>query len=294
MDLKQLRSLVTIAETGSFAAAAEAVGLTQSAVSLHIKHLEEDLGALLFDRDSRPPRLNARGLALLDHARQVVAMCDQIASDAKSGTLKGTLSFGAVPTSLATRLAPALVAMRSDWPDLKIRVAGGSSAELAARVRSAELDAALVSEPTEPLDDLTVHPVSSDPLYVIAPEAAEGGSDKALLESLPYIQFNRRAWAGLLIHKHLTARKIRTDLMMEIDQLEAIREMVRNGLGVSIVPLSGPPAGPTPGLRLVPFGDPPVHRNLVVIERRPARRAPLVEALTEALRAAVPVTESGI
>ena len=63
MDLKQLRSLVTIAETGSFAAAAQAVGLTQSAVSLHIKHLEQDLGVLLFDRDSRPPRLNARASA---------------------------------------------------------------------------------------------------------------------------------------------------------------------------------------------------------------------------------------
>ncbi len=66
MDLRHLKTSIAIAEHGSFAAAADAVGLTQSAVSLHVKALEETLHTKLFDRTTRPPRLNDGGRALVE------------------------------------------------------------------------------------------------------------------------------------------------------------------------------------------------------------------------------------
>ncbi len=284
MELRQLRTLVAIAEHGTFAAAADAVGLTQSAVSLQIKALEDELGAPLFDRGRRPPQLNERGRALMRHARQVVEICNRITARAEEGGLAGMLVLGAVPTSFSGLLPKALSILRESHPRLHIQLSSGLSAELTVRVRAGELDAALVSEPMRLGEGLTAHAICREPLIVIAPPGTEGQSERELLESGPFIQFSRKAWVGRQIDQHLRDRGIRTVQSMEIDSLEAIVQMVAHGLGVSVVPrhLCGPnmPAD----FRCLPFGEPPQYRSLVIIERETSAQAPLVGALTEVLR----------
>ena len=284
MELRQLRTLVAIAEYGTFAAAADAVGLTQSAVSLQIKHLERELGAVLFDRQHRSPSFNEKGRALVAHARKIVEICEHIAQNGASEEFEGTLTLGAVPTSLGGILPQALASMRDYHPRLHIKVTSGLSAELAAHTRSGNINAAIVTEPHQLAGGLTMHLIAREPLIVIAPPDVDGESDREILESRPFIQFNRRAWAGQQINQHLKDREIRVSLGMEIDSLEAIARMVRHGLGVSVVPL---PRGGEPistGLKWLPFGDPPLHRSLVVIERQANPQARLVSVLIGALR----------
>jgi DNA-binding transcriptional LysR family regulator len=284
MELRQLKTLVAIEDYGSFAAAADAVGLTQSAVSLQIRHLEDELGVELFDRRRRSPAFNGKGRALVEHARKVVEICQHISQHSALEALEGTLMLGAVPTSLDGIVPPALASMREYHPRLLVKVASGLSAELTARTRSGDINTAVVTEPRHLADGLIAHQIAREPLIVIAPPEVEGESDQEILESRPFIQFDRRAWVGQQIDQHLKDRGIRVSLGMEINTLEAIARMVRCGLGVSVVPLPTGRETISAGLKWVSFGDPPLHRSLVVIERQANPQARLVSGLVGALR----------
>ncbi len=137
MNLRQLRTLVAIAEQGSFTAAGNAVGLSHSAISLHVKALEQELGVALVDRTQRPPRLTARGAALVEQARRMAALVDEIRALGSDEMLAGSLAVGVVPTEMVHLLPPALARLRALHPKLAIRVRTGLSSELAQAVRMA-------------------------------------------------------------------------------------------------------------------------------------------------------------
>jgi DNA-binding transcriptional LysR family regulator len=283
MDIRQLKTLIAIAEHRSFAGAADAIGLTQSAVSLHVKALEEELNTRLFDRDTRPPLLNAHGKELVERAREIIGLCDGLTNSFAGGEMSGTLELGAVPTALTGVMPRALVSLRAAHPDLQIRVTSGLSSELAGAVRKGNLDVAMVSEPIQLAAGLSWHACGHEPLMVIAPKGTRGKTDKALLESLPYIRFQRFAWAGRVIDTHLRDRGIHVTQGMEMDSLEAVSMMVSNSLGVSIVP-KRPIADPFPGeVRSLPFGNPPVSRDIGLVERTANPKSDLVKALYSVL-----------
>ena len=284
MELRQLKTLVAIADFGSFASAADAIGLTQSAISLQIKGLEQEIGAEIFDRRHRPPLLNDKGRTLVEQARKVLKLCDDISSQGANAPLEGVLTFGAVATSIASILPPALAMMRQRHPKLNIRVTSGLSAELAAATRTGQLDAAIVSEPVQLADGLKANHITREPLLVIAPPDVPGTTDKELLEATSYIQFSPQAWAGQYIDRCISDRKIRVKRGMEIDSLDAVTRMVSFGLGVSIVPVPHTESAMLDRLKCLPFGDPPLYRTLVMIERQSSPQTNLVAALTDVLR----------
>ncbi len=282
MDLKHLKTLIAIAENGSFAAAGEAIGLTQSAISLHVKSLEDELETKLFDRTTRPPRLNTRGRNLIDRARTIVEQCEGLSDIATGEALSGSLDIGSVPTLLSGILPPALSAIRGSHPDIRICVSSGLSADLVGRVHKGELDVAVVTEPSQLQTGLSWHMFAKEPLMVIAPEGTVGETDRELLDAGPFIRFQRYAWAGRLIDTHLKDRGIRVHTGMEIDSLEAIASMVKHGLGVSVVPDRAAADLPS-GIKKVPFGDPPLCRVIGVVERRDNPKIHLIRALVEIL-----------
>jgi DNA-binding transcriptional LysR family regulator len=284
VELRHLRTLVAIADYGGFAAAGEAIGLTQSAVSLHVKALEGGLGATLFDRSKRPPLLNARGTDLVERARDIVRLCGEL-EDAFEGTgIAGVLELGAIPTVLTGTLPAALASMRDVHPGLLVRLTSGLSGELARRVYKGELDAGIVTEPVELAAGLSWHPFAAEPLVVIAPRDAHEDNDRALLESRPFIRFKRFAWAGQLIDARLRDRGIKVRTSMEVDSLEAISLMVSHGLGVSVVPLRNVAEPFPPGVKSVDFGRPAVQRVVGLIERTANPKAQFVRALHRIMR----------
>ena len=286
MELRQLKTMLAIADYGSFAAAADAVNLTQSAISLQIKNLEDELGIELFDRRHRPPVLNEKGALLVEHARSIVKTCDEILRLRSGSELAGSLVFGAVPTALGGIVPLALATMRKRHPALHIEVKSALSVDLAGQVRTGDIDLALVSQPAQLAEGLAATAIVQEPLVVIAPPQIEGEQDFELLQTAPFIQFNKRAWVGQQIHQHLADRKIRVQLSMEIDSLEAIARMVRHDLGVSVIPMSTPAPAVCNGLKWVPFGDPAQFRTLVVIQRHANPKAQLADALINILQRA--------
>ena len=285
MDVRTLRTLVAIADHGSFAAAADVLGLTQSAISLHIKSLEDAIGRSLFDRTTRPPKLNAEGRGVVVKARTIIDLTDDLTRSLGSDTLSGTLNIGAVATAMTGMMPDVLAALRVKRPQIKVRVIGGLSGTLAAKVRDGALDVALVSRPMEPEPELRFHSITDEPLRVIAPMDTPGDTDREILENQPYIRFQRLAWAGHLIDASLRERSIRVNTMMEVDTLEAVALMVSKGLGVAIVPERTLEKPFPDRLRIVPFGDPPIHRTIGMIERINNPKVRLTETLIEECRA---------
>lgn len=176
MSLRALRTLAAIAQHGSFARAAEAVCLTQSAVSLHVRTLEEAFNAPLFDRSRRTPTLTEAGRRAVERAREILAIYDGIAGElGEGGELAGRLRIGAIQTALAGVLPAALAALRRQHPRLRVQVYSGMSAELASRLDAGELDAAVTTEPVRPHPPgLISTPLYQDGFWVIAPPAFLG------------------------------------------------------------------------------------------------------------------------
>lgn len=238
MELRQLNTLVNILDYGGFAAAGESIGLTQSAVSLQIKALEEELGEDLFDRSKRPPTPNAKAIALAQKAREILHMCNDL-SDFNSEQLSGSLHLGAVPAVQQTLLPRALKKIRREHPDLFINITSGLSDELCRSVHRGVLDAAIVSEPSKLATGMSWHPFSSESLVIIANKKIsdlDSLETEEILQTQPFIRFKRTTWAGELIDREMKDRGIKVKTVIETDNLVSIWEMINCDLGVSIVP----------------------------------------------------------
>ncbi|BAP43832.1 LysR substrate-binding domain-containing protein [Pseudomonas sp. 21LCFQ02] len=287
MSLRALRTLVAIAQHGSFARAAEAVHLTQSAVSLHVRGLEEEFNAPLFDRARRLPVLTEAGHLAVERAREILALYDSIAAELGDGSeLRGRLRIGAIQTALAGVLPAALAAMGASHPHLRVNVSSGMSAELAGLIDAGDLDAAITTEPVKPYPHgLVSTTLFEEGFWIIAPPSAPSRDAKRLLQSYPFIRFDRRAWAGRTIERELRRQRLRVQTSMELDSQDAIIRMVAKGLGVAVIPISAHNLTVFAELVCLPFGEPQRMRRVVLLERedRPAGR--LAVALAEAVRA---------
>jgi len=284
MSIRALRTLQAIARTGSFARAGEVVGLTQSAVSLQVKTLEAEFGALLFDRSRRLPVLTDAGRIVLERSAEVLALYDQIApalGDEQS--LAGRLKLGAIQTALSGFLPDAIAALYRAHPKVRIQVAAGMSAELAQQVATGDLDAAITTEPVAPYPrGLVWQALVEDSFWIVAPPDAATDNLKELVARHPFIRFDRRAWAGRMIDRELRRQKIQVREEMTLDSQEVILRMVGNGLGIAVIPLSDRDRYSI-GLTCVPFGIPQLRRGVVLLEREDLRSAKITVALARAI-----------
>jgi DNA-binding transcriptional LysR family regulator len=150
LDPDLLRSFVLIAEGGSFTRAAQAVGRTQSAVSMQIRRLEEMLGQPLLLRGPRGVEPTPHGSWLLERARRLLAMHDEIVATFRSPAMTGTVRLGS-PDDYALRWLPGILARFSEThPAVEVEVTCAPSNELADRLVRGELDLTLISGGNEP------------------------------------------------------------------------------------------------------------------------------------------------
>ncbi|HVL09316.1 MAG TPA: LysR substrate-binding domain-containing protein [Burkholderiaceae bacterium] len=284
MSIKELKTLIAVADFGSISAAAERVFLSVPAAAAQITKLEGEFRTVLLNRARKPAQLTAQGHALVTQARAVVAQYGELYEAVSSSEdLTGTLQIGAIPTALTGVLPKALLAFRRAHPRAQIRLEHGLSPSLADRLRHRELDAAIISDPGAPLPDIEWTPFAEEPIVVIAPLNTPAMTDRELLARYPYIRFNRNFWVNRLIEADLQKRKLPTQLVMELDSLEAIGQMVRYGLGVSIIPLSSKTFLKLHRLQAVPFGKNGMMRSIVFAQLADSGKQRLKTAFRECL-----------
>jgi DNA-binding transcriptional LysR family regulator len=145
LDIDQLRTFVTIAETGSFTRAAEVVHKTQSAVSMQMKRLEERIGHPIFERDGRASKLTDEGERLLDYARRIVKLSAEALGSIAKTSLSGRVKLG-VPDDYADRYLPEIMARFSrSHPGVELTVQCGPTIELVKLIDRGDLDLAIVT-----------------------------------------------------------------------------------------------------------------------------------------------------
>lgn len=148
LDLDLLKTLVAIAETGNFSAAAEVVFRSPSAISMQVKKMETLLGRSIFIRDSRSVALTSDGEILLLHARRVLALNQQIISKFIKPDVAGTVRLGATDHATEAFLPAALRRFAHTHPDVSVDVLVEHSSTLEDMVRAGKLDIALVTRCT--------------------------------------------------------------------------------------------------------------------------------------------------
>lgn len=292
MSIRELESLVAIADRGSITAAAESLYLSVPAVSAHIASMEERLRTKLLDRRRKPASLNAAGLLLSERARAVLrGYRDFYATSAENADLAGSLTLGAAATLLTGVIPQSLVSLRASHPRLQIRMHFGLAAALLKEVAHGEIDALACGEPPALPKGVRWTAFAHEPVMVIAPPGTRERTDEALLRKHPYIRYGGRFWISQIIETHLAARGIAPQQIMEVDFREAIALMVHHGLGVSIVPVGDPSLSRIYGLREVPLGRPPMTRRIGLAWREDSTRQPLIDALLRVLELTVKKTD---
>lgn len=282
MSIRRLQTLIAVAEQGTFAKAAEAVYLTPAAVSQQMKALEDELGVALFDRDRRTPTLTPVGHAMIPKAREVMlAYRGLIGSVTGEGELHDEMTIGAVPTTMAGLVPRVMSSLREVHSAVRIRIVPGLSADLLPQVDRGFLDAAIMSEPTHVYGHLRWRPFAEEPLIVLAPPDAPGDDPRTLLETYPFIRFNRRAWVGQQIDEWLRGQDLNISETMELDTLESISTMVFHGLGVSIVPKRCVPSSRPFNLKRILLASTVRPRLLGILCRRDSEKYRLIDILLE-------------
>jgi DNA-binding transcriptional LysR family regulator len=286
MSLRALKTLVAIAGHGSFAAAARAINLSESAVSTQMRALESELNAPLFDRSKRPPELNETGRALVAKARELIAGYEELQSSAVStGAIEGRIRLGAVGTTLTGILPLVLAVIRERYPSLHIEIVSGFSEELVQQVASRALDAAVVSDYEGKRQGLAWRPFLSEPLVMIAPPDARDTNPKKLAQLYPFIRYSPTAPVGRIIDRALRRANLQVRETMQLDWLEAIEAMVHHGHGIALVPERRFPAKPVFDVKRIPFGPEPFQRTLGIVEPVASAKRRLTDVLFSELTA---------
>ncbi|MEM9603982.1 MAG: LysR family transcriptional regulator [Pseudomonadota bacterium] len=287
MSIAMLRTLLAVHDLGSFSAAADAVNVTQAAVSQQMRVLERQWAVALFDRSRRPPEMTPMGRVIAQRARDVVAGYDALVPSAVvDGGVVGECRLGAVPTSLAGLVPLAAQALSHDEPRLRLSIVSGLTHKLITEVRHGRLDLALVSRPRVLDDGLGWHPVADETLELIAPPECAGESVATLLRDRSFIRFARDAIVGELTEAWLQTHGIVVRERMVVEELQATVHLVFSTRSVAIVPRQCVETlHPVPVCRLALGADAPV-RQLGLVSSAACPDA-LVAAVSRAMHHAV-------
>lgn len=244
-NLENFRLVVfrTVAEQLSFRKAAEELYLTQPAVSLQIKALEEDLGTQLFDRSGNQVMLTAAGRVLLDHAGQVHALLaeaeHQIAS--LSGDHAGALALGASTTIVQYVLPRLLGEFCREYPRVRPTLISGNTEEIVDAVQQQKIALGLIEGPARSRDVKT-EPFLGDEMVLIVPSAHEWAERASIqtsdLRTAPLLMRERGSGSRRVIELALERHGLKRSALqiaMELDSTEAIKSSVEAGLGVGFV-----------------------------------------------------------
>lgn len=288
MSIRYLRTLIAVADNGTFTAAADAVFVTHAAVSQQMKALEEQWGIVLFDRSRRKRDLTPIGRAMVAQAREVVAAYDGMVSaiDKESG-FQGELILGAVPTTLTGMVPFALALLKAGHPALRVRVVPGLSTDLAGQVGRGALDGAIITRmPLVPRHHVFTEFVREEMELLASPDTASDDPIK-LLRSNPYIRFSLQAVVGTMIEAWMQDQGIEVTESMEIPDLEVISSMVYANLGVSIVPKQAVAAPNRLPLKRIPLVPAPKARAIGLLRRNNSLKQQVLDALLASLLEAV-------
>lgn len=288
MTVKQLRAFWAVAQSLSFAVACERLHLSQSALSLTIKSLEEGLGGRLFTRTTRNVTLTPEGESLLPLARRLIADWDNAEDEIRQRfTLqRGRVTLAAMPSFAGNLLPPILKAFRTRYPNIGVTVNDVINEQVLEMVRDRQVELGVAFEPFEG-SSLVFSPLYVDRFTAVvpldSPLAGLHEIDWQTLLEQPFITLQRPSNVRVMLEEHLKARGMKLAVEFESHQLVTVGRMVASGLGVSAVPALCAGQMHELGAHCIALCD-PVERAIGVLTKPGHELSAAAQALFDSLR----------
>ncbi len=242
MEIRQLRALAAIAETRTFTAAAARVHVTQAAISMQIRQLEEEVGLPLFVRTPRRCVLTEAGERLLERAQRILREHDGALAEMAelSGATHGRLRIGSASAMFSSEPLPRVLReLHGQHPHADVSVTSGTSASLVRSIVAGDLDIAFVSLPVA-VRGVQTELLLRDELIAIASPEHEHGRQRVIsafkLAGEKLILGERGGNTRRLIDEFFEQAGLRPRVVMELSRTNSIKKMVERGMGVGIVP----------------------------------------------------------
>ncbi|MFM8608157.1 MAG: hydrogen peroxide-inducible genes activator [Hyphomicrobiales bacterium] len=288
LTLKQLRYVQALAQTGHFGRAADLCAISQPALSLQIKEVEDHLGVALFERDTRQVRLTSFGETFVDRARDILRSVQDLEDFARNekGTFLSRLRMGIIPT-IAPYLLPALVSdLKRDTPEIDIHIRETVTPRLIEDLTQGRIDTAIVALPvSEP--SFEEAPLITEHFVFVRPKS----DDRKPVPSVEMLQEMRLL---LLEEGHcfrdqalefcnLTLKRPRETL--DGSSLATLVQMVDAGLGVTLIPeMAVPIETRSASVSVIRFGKPEPTRTIGMIWRKSNPLAPAFKTLSDMVK----------
>lgn len=295
MNIHDLEAFVAVVETGSIVAAAARINLTQPGITRRIQNLEDSLGIALLDRQSKPLKPTVAGREAYEHGRRVLRSLDDLkAGVSPDGAIGGEFRLGIMPYLSEAALSAPLDQLRSQFPQLTLRIVSGWSPELIEQVAHSQLDAATVCLPegVQPPDDVVGDMVGIHNVILVASPSL-GVPKAAKLDELsrfPWIMNQSGCGFRAFIRHRFEAERLPFNVAVEAMSADLRMSLVARGLGIGVLTpaaLSGSRWRNSVDIIEAPDFSPKVANWLV--HRPPAGRlsrpiTTFAEALAEALK----------
>jgi len=289
MTLKQIRAFLAVAQSLSFAVACERLHLSQSALSLTIKALEEGLGGRLFSRNTRNVALTPEGESLLPLARRLVADWDNAEDEMRQRfTLqRGRVTLAAMPSFAGNLLPPILKTFRARFPNVNVTVNDVINEQVLEMVRDRHVELGVAFEPMQG-SSLAFTPLYRDRFVAVVPlDSPLARRDEIQWETLleqPFITLQRPSTVRVMLEEHLQARGWKLPVEFESHQLATVGRMVASGLGVSAVPALCVGQMHELGARCITLSDPVIERAIGVLTKPGYELSAAAQALFDTFR----------
>jgi LysR family transcriptional regulator, low CO2-responsive transcriptional regulator len=282
LDSRQLLAFSAVARRASFTLAAKDLYLTQSAVSHAMKALEEEVGCRLLDRVGKRVLLTQAGEQFLRHADRILREMELARSglDTLTNWGHGRLRVGASTTACQYVLPTVLREFKQSFPKCVIKIAPGDHSDQLDLLRANQIDLALMLEPIGQ-SEFTFVPLFQDELkFLVAPLhpwAQAGQIDRDSIAEETLVLYNKTSYTFRLVSEYFREEKITLTNFIELGSMEAIKELVKIGLGAGVIaPWIARAELESGALVSFPLGKRRLRRNWGVVHLR-GRRLPLGE-----------------
>ncbi len=269
MELRQLHYFIRVVELGSMGRAAQALGVSTSALSQQISRLESELATRLLQRTSTGAVPTEAGLAFWPQAQLAIRHAEAAKAAARHARLSGHVSVGMAPSTGAVLGLPFLLAMRERYPDIGVRLVETLSGNLASMIGMRQLDLAVLFQ-AERAQRWSVIPLLEERLFVIARQDTvalpeQGPLNFGQIAGLPLILPSDQHGLRALIDVAAARAGVALDVVLEIDGLAMLMDAVGAGLGATIQPGAATARLDDPGLVALEIADAQARRpNLLV------------------------------
>jgi LysR family transcriptional regulator, low CO2-responsive transcriptional regulator len=240
IDSRQLRAFVSLAKHGSFTLAAKELFLTQSAVSHSLRALEEDMACRLFDRMGKKILLTLAGEQLLPHAQEILAQMQQARNSLQKLVNWGQsrLRICASTTACQYILPSVLREFQKSFPNVQVAIEPGDTKQAVELLSQKDIDCAVCLEPDRE-ERFDFRPLFSDELmFMVGADhvwARQGKVERNEIAQQNYVLYNKGTYTFELIERYFRAERIALNTVIELRSMDAIKEMVKLGLGISIL-----------------------------------------------------------